>query len=88
MHSILRYDQLDLPFLLVKLIAAWQNDFDAAADPYSKGKADAWWDQNGLEAVEIAKVRQAVVAPTVIKLWRLEGWTSTDQIVLAESVHR
>jgi hypothetical protein len=87
-RGMLRYDQLDLPFPLVKRIAAWQSDFDAAAAPYGKGETDAWWDQHGLEAVEIAKVLQAVVAPTVIKLWRLEGWTSIDQIVLAESVNR
>lgn len=87
-RGMLRHDQLDLPFPLVKRIAAWQNDFDVAADPYGKGETDAWWDQHGLEAVEIAKVLQAVVAPTVVKLWRLEGWTSIDQIVLTESGHR
>lgn len=77
------YDYVELPYPLLKRIAAWQEDFDLNERPYDeKGSAsDEWWDQHELETIELAKALQAVITPTVVELWRLEGWTSIDQIL-------
>lgn len=58
--KMLGYDRLDLPFPLVKRIAAWQRDFDDTVTPPDNGD-DAWWDRHGKEKIEIAKALQAAV---------------------------
>ena len=76
----LGYDLLDLPFPLVKRIAAWQRDYDETMNPPDMGD-EAWWERHEQEAVEIAKALQAALGPkTVVKLYRPQGWVPVDQI--------
>lgn len=77
----LGYDLLDLPFPLVKRIAAWQRDYDETMNPPDMGD-EAWWECHEQEAVEIAKWLQAALGPkTVVKLYRQEKWMSVDDVL-------
>lgn len=74
--QMLAYDLLDLPFLLVRRIAAWQRDFDETEIPPAKGN-DAWWERHEQEEISIATALQAAVGESpVIKLYRKDGWLS------------
>lgn len=75
----LGYDLLDLPFPLVKRIAAWQRDYDETMNLPDMGD-EAWWERHEQEAVEIAKALQALGPKTVVKLYRPQGWVPVDQI--------
>jgi hypothetical protein len=78
--KMLSYDLLDLPFPLVRRIAAWQRDYDDTVTPPDKG-SDAWWDRHEQEQIEIAKALQAALdAEVAVKLYRREGWLTVDQI--------
>ena len=80
---MLGYDQLDLPFPLVRRIAAWQRDFDDTVTPPDEG-SDEWWDRHEEEQIEIAKALQVALGPEVaVKLYRREGWLTIDQIARA-----
>ena len=66
----LGYDLLDLPFLLVKRIAAWQRNYDDAMNPQDKSDR-AWWERHEQEALDLAKSLQTALGEsTVIKLHR------------------
>ena len=62
--KMLPYDLLDLPFPIVRRIAAWQRDYDDTMNPPHMGD-DAWWDLHEKEALEIARSLQAALGPTV-----------------------
>ncbi|MFT4269206.1 MAG: hypothetical protein QM586_18640 [Xenophilus sp.] len=82
--KMLGYDLLDLPFPLVRRIAAWQRDYDDTVTPPDEG-SDEWWDRHEDEAVEIAQELQAALgANTVVKLYRKQGWMSVDEAVRVE----
>jgi len=82
--KMLGYDLLDLPFSLVRRIAAWQRDYDGAVTPPDEG-SDEWWGRHEDEAVEIAQELQAALgANTVVKLYRKQGWMSVDEAVRVE----
>lgn len=71
---MLGYDQLDLPFSLVKRIAAWQRDFDDTVTPPDKGD-DAWWDRHRKEEIEIATALQDVVSSGIsVSVLSEDGW--------------
>lgn len=75
------YDLLDLPFPLVRRIAAWQRDFDDTVTPPDKG-CDQWWEHHEEEAVEIAQALQVAVGSQVaVKLYYLDAWVTVGQIV-------
>lgn len=74
--QMLAYDLLDLPFSLVRRIAAWQRDFDEAENPPATGD-DVWWERHIEEEEEIAKVMQSKVGPaTSVKIFRNNAWIS------------
>jgi hypothetical protein len=53
------YDSIDLPFTLIKRIAAWQCNFDDTLIPLLPGTADeTWWAQHQEEARNIVKAIQ------------------------------
>lgn len=82
--KMLGYDLLDLPFPLVRRIAAWQRDYDDTVTPPDEG-SDAWWDHHAVEEIEIAKSLQASLGSEVaVKLYRRGGWSTVDQIAHAE----
>lgn len=82
--KMLGYDLLDLPFPLVRRIAAWQRDYDDTVTPPDEG-SDEWWKRHENEAVEIARELQAALgANTVAKLYRKQGWMSVDEVVRVE----
>lgn len=56
------YDSIDLPFPLIKRIAAWQRNFDDTLIPPLPGTADeTWWAQHHEEERNIAKaIREAL----------------------------
>ena len=75
----LGYDLLDLPFPLVRRIAAWQTDFDDTEFPPSTSD-DAWWDRHEREAIDIGKLLQkALGSETVVTLFQGDDWISVDQ---------
>lgn len=81
--QMLGYDLLDLPFPLIRRIAAWQRDFDDTVMPPDEG-SDEWWDRHQQEQIEIAKVLQAALGPEIaVKLYRREGWLTIDEIARA-----
>lgn len=82
--KMLGYDLLDLPFPLVRRIAAWQCDFEHTVSPPDKG-SDEWRSRHGDEAIAIAKELQAALgANTLVKLYRKQGWMSVDEVARAE----
>ena len=71
--GMLGYDQLDLPFPLVRRVAAWQRAFDDAEESRTVGNGSG----GGLrghtrEAVEIAKALQATLGSNVV-VTRVQG---------------
>ena len=81
---MLGYDLLDLPFPLVRRIAAWQRDYDDTVTPPDEG-SEVWWRRHAQEAFEIAKALQTALGSEVaVKLHRPEGWKTVDQIIRAE----
>lgn len=82
--QMLAYDLLDLPFRLVRRIAAWQRDFDETVDPPATGD-DVWWDRHDREEVSIATALQAILGTsTAVKLYRKDGWLSVTEISWSE----
>ena len=78
--QMLAYDLLDLPFDLVRRIAAWQDDFDETENPPATGD-DAWWDRHEQEAISIATALQETLGTSpVVKLYRKDGWLSIAEI--------
>ena len=51
--KMLPYDLLDLPFPVVRRIAAWQRDYDDTMNPPDMGDK-AWWERHEQEALNIA----------------------------------
>ena len=82
--KMLGYDLLDLPFPLVRRIAAWQRDYDDTMNPPDMGD-EPWWEHHEQEAISIAMVLQAAVgASPVVKLYRKDGWLSVADISQTE----
>jgi hypothetical protein len=80
----LGYDLLDLPFPLVRRIAAWQREYDNTMNPPGMGD-EAWWHRHEKEALDLAKALQTVLGEnTVVKLYREQGWKSVDEVLQAE----
>ncbi len=80
----LGYNLLDLPFSLVKRIAAWQRDYDKTMNPPDMGD-EAWWERHEQEAVSIAKgLQEALSLKTVVKLYRQQAWVPVDHIVRSQ----
>jgi hypothetical protein len=76
----LGYDQLDLPFALLRRIAAWQRDFDETEIPPATGD-EAWRKRHALEEISIARGLQAALGnDLVVKLYRKDAWISIDKI--------
>lgn len=82
--QMLAYDLLDLPFVLVRRIAAWQHDFDETENPPATGD-DAWWERHEQEEISIATELQTAMGESpVIKLYRKDGWLSIADISQTE----
>ena len=80
----LGYDLLDLPFPLVRRIAAWQRDYDKTMNPPDMGD-EAWWERHEKEALDLAKALQTALGEnTAVKLYRKQGWMRVDEVVQAE----
>ncbi|MBF0528826.1 MAG: hypothetical protein HQK55_06065 [Deltaproteobacteria bacterium] len=76
--KMLGYDLLDLPFPLVRRIAAWQRDYDDTMDPPDMGD-DAWWERHEQEAFDIARALHDALGKSVaIKVHRKQGWLTVD----------
>jgi len=75
--DMLGYDALDLPFPLVRRIAAWQRDYDDTVTP-PDDSSDDWWDQHTKEEIEIAKLLRATLSSDVtVKLYCRDGLLMT-----------
>ena len=80
----LGYDLLDLPFPLVRRIAAWQRDYDDTMNPPGRGD-EAWRQRHEKEALDLTKELQTALGEnTVVKLYRKQGWMSVDEVIQAE----
>lgn len=78
--KMLGYDLLDLPFPLVRRIAAWQRDYDDTVTPPDESN-DEWWERHAEEEIEIAKALQAAMGVSVaVKLYRRAEWLTVDQV--------
>jgi hypothetical protein len=72
--KMLGYDLLDLPFPLVKRIAAWQRDFDDTVTPPDEGD-EAWRERHNQEEIEIGRALQLALGPSVaVKVFREGEW--------------
>lgn len=81
---MLGYDRLDLPFSLVRRIAAWQWDYDNTMNPPDMGD-EAWWERHEKEALDLAKALQMALGEnTVVKLYRKQGWMSVGEVLQDE----
>jgi hypothetical protein len=79
--KMLPYDLLELPFPIVRRIAAWQRDYDDTMNPPDMGDK-AWWDRHEQEAINIAvSLQDALGSDITVKLYQGEGWQAVDQIV-------
>lgn len=78
--KMLGYDLLDLPFPLVRRIAAWQRDFDDTVMPPAEGSSE-WWERHAEDAIEIAQALQVAVGSQVaVKLYHQNRWITVDQV--------
>jgi hypothetical protein len=78
--KMLGYDQMALPFPIVRQIAAWQRDYDDTMNPPYMGD-DPWWDRHEQEALSIAvSLQDALGSDTSVQLYQVVGWQSVDQI--------
>lgn len=76
--KMLGYDLLDLPFPLLKRIAAWQRDFDDTVNPPEEVDKK-WQERHFRETIDIASVLQYALGPgVVVKVYGREGWMSVS----------
>jgi len=79
--KMLNYDLLDLPFSLVKRIAAWQRDYDCTAHPTIRKDDDAWYERHDQEELEIGSALQDALGKNIpVKLYRHQNWVNIDNI--------
>ena len=79
--KMLPYDLLNLPFPIVRRIAAWQRDYDDTMNPPDMGDK-AWWDRHEQEALDIAvSLQDALGSDITVKLYQAEGWLPVEQII-------
>ena len=72
--QMLGYDDLAIPFSLVRRIAAWQDGFEDNNDPPATADDD-WWDRHEQEAAEIAQaIHEALGSRTRIRFYRNQDW--------------
>ena len=72
--QMLGYDDLAIPFSLVRRIAAWQDGFEDNNDPPATADDD-WWDRHEQEAAEIAQaIHEALGSGTRIRFYRNQDW--------------
>ncbi len=72
----LAYDLLDLPFPLLRRIAAWQRNYDDTLTPPSMD-SEAWWTYHQQETLALAKALQTILgSQTTVKLHHQQGWLS------------
>ena len=84
--KMLPYDLLNLPFPIVKRIAAWQRDYDDTMNPPDMGDK-AWWDLHEQDALEIAvSLQDALGSDITVKLYQAEGWLPVEQIVRMQQI--
>ena len=73
-------DLLDLPFPMVRRIAAWQRDYDDTINPPYMGD-DAWWDRHEQVALNIAvSLQDALGLDITVKLYHVKAWKPVNQI--------
>ena len=79
--EMLGYDMLDLPFPLVRRIAAWQRNYDYnEMPPNNDGE---WRKRHNQERVEIAEALQAALgSEIVVKLRRQKEWIPVSRVTL------
>ncbi len=81
----LGYDLLDLPFPLVRRVAAWQRDYDETMNRPDMGD-EAWWEHHGQEARDLARALQATLGKGIaVKLHRRQDWLTIDEIDRSEA---
>ena len=70
----IEYDDLAIPFSLVRRIAAWQDAFEDNNVPPATADDD-WWDRHEQEAAEIAQaLHEALGSGTRIRFYRNQDW--------------
>ena len=80
--KMLPYDLMDLPFPIVRRIAAWQRDYDNTMNPPADMGDEAWWGRHKQEALNIAvSLQEALGSQITVNLYQVEGWQSVRQIV-------
>lgn len=79
-NQMLSYDELDVPFHLIRRIAAWQLDYEETFNP-PQMPTNAWWSQHEQQALDIARQLQAALGTnTSVKLYRKGGWLHVAEI--------
>lgn len=81
---MLDYDDLALPFPLVRRIAAWQRDYnDTFMRPDAPSMAE-WWQRHDEEELALAAELQQAVGPgTCVKVWRDKRWRPISELKAA-----
>lgn len=76
--GMVSYDNLAIPFELVRRIAAWQDDFDANNDPPATAD-DAWWERHDQKAATIASsLHKALSGRVTIRYHQNSQWRTLD----------
>lgn len=78
------YDDLDVPYCLVRRIAVWQRDFDDTCWPPDKSDA-AWQARHAEQELEIALAMQTAVGSRAdVQIFRQGRWFSVRQVTQQE----
>lgn len=83
--KMLSYDLLDLPFSLVRRIAAWHRDFEESVIPPDKG-SQAWWKRHRQEEIEIARaLKDSLRSDVAVRISRHGRWMTVDEVEHTEA---
>lgn len=79
--NMLTYDQLDLPFPLVRRIAAWQRDHDENISEHPYGPPGSFWARHKREQWQITRELQAELGASVSVSTSVDGeWTAVQDL--------
>jgi hypothetical protein len=79
--TMLTYDQLDLPFPLIRRIAAWQRDHDENISEHPYGPPGSFWIRHRREQWQITRALQAELGPSVAAMTSVDGdWTGVQDL--------
>jgi len=76
------YELIDIPFPLIRRIAAWQKNYDDTLIPLLPETADdEWWENHEIEELNIARAIQDAMGDRLdVQIWMINGPVSINSI--------